>query len=362
MTTSKVSEVQSSNDRVSRTHIYGLDTIRFFCALWVVLGHFDAPPLPGFIDKSTLLGLLTVGIYNNLTSGPAAVIVFFIVSGLCIHFPQAVSLSIPNGGTYLVRRYLRIVPPMLVAIAIAQWIARVNLSLFHESILWSLFAELVYYTIYPALLTLRRQLGSWWSLFAVSFVAALAVAATNPSAGDYPSYGLYLNWLLGLPCWLLGCILAEQFRRGRIVHRLFPVRHIWLWRAAILLLASACSIARFHTPIGYPWTLNFFALFATIWLYIEIVRFADVRPPALFEWAGSWSYSLYLFHPIGIALYKRSVGGEFDGLAGWCLCMSFILGSSYVFAVLVEFTSHRLARAVASAMPPKRQVARAPAG
>jgi peptidoglycan/LPS O-acetylase OafA/YrhL len=235
------------------------------------------------------------------------------------------------------------------------------LSLFHESILWSLFAELVYYTIYPALLTLRRRLGSWWPVFAASFVAALAVAATNPSAGNYPSYGLYLNWLLGLPCWLLGCILGEQFRRGSIVPRLLTVRHIWLWRAAILSVASACSFARFHTPIGYPWTLNFFALFAAIWLYIEIVRFAKARPPALLEWAGSWSYSLYLFHPIGMALYRRFVGGKFDGLAEWCLYMSFILASSYVFAVLFEFTSHRLARAVASAMQRKRLVARAPA-
>jgi peptidoglycan/LPS O-acetylase OafA/YrhL len=57
--------VQSSNDRVFLSYIYGLDTIRFFCALWVVLGHFAAPPLPAFIDKSTLLGLLTVGIYNT---------------------------------------------------------------------------------------------------------------------------------------------------------------------------------------------------------------------------------------------------------------------------------------------------------
>jgi peptidoglycan/LPS O-acetylase OafA/YrhL len=119
--------MQSSDDRMLPTHIHGLDTIRFFCALWVVMGHFGAPPLPAFIDKSTLPGLLTIGIYNNLTSGPAAVIVFFVISGLCIHFPHAVTLSIPNGGTYLVRRYLRIVPPMLVAIAIAQWIARVNL-------------------------------------------------------------------------------------------------------------------------------------------------------------------------------------------------------------------------------------------
>lgn len=65
--------------------IHGLDAIRFVCAFWVYMGHYGAPPLPASIDKSTTWGLLATGIYNNLTPGPAAVIVFFVISGFCIN-------------------------------------------------------------------------------------------------------------------------------------------------------------------------------------------------------------------------------------------------------------------------------------
>ena len=36
--------------------IRGLDAIRFLCAFWVVMGHFGAPPLPSFVDKTTTPG------------------------------------------------------------------------------------------------------------------------------------------------------------------------------------------------------------------------------------------------------------------------------------------------------------------
>ena len=66
-------------------------------------------------------------------------------------------------------------------------------------------------------------------MFAVSFVIALLLAATNPRAKDYPSWGLGLNWVLGLPCWLLGCELAERSAPG------LPAgpTSIWRWRIAV---------------------------------------------------------------------------------------------------------------------------------
>jgi peptidoglycan/LPS O-acetylase OafA/YrhL len=324
--------------------LYGLDTIRFFCALWVVMGHYGAPPLPGFIDKSTAPGLLTIGVYNNLTSGPAAVIVFFVISGLCIHHPNAQGLRIPNLSAYLTRRCLRIFPPMLVATAIGQWVVNVKLALFEQTILWSLLAEIIYYAIYPGLLWLRRCLKGWTPMILVTFAAALLVAATDPSAGDYPSYGRYMNWLLGLPCWLLGCDLAE--RVGRVPDH-EPDQTIWLWRGGILLLATTCSVARFHSPFGYPWTLNFFAIAATAWLFQEAVRFQRIRPLSILERAGTWSYSLYLVHPLAMASYRLLPFDQSRSFMGWCMHMSFILVSSYIFAVLFEFTSHKLARKAA---------------
>ncbi len=215
-------------------------------------------------------------------------------------------------------------------------------------------AELIYYTIYPILLWLRNKQSGWRILIAVSFIAALLVAGTDPFAKDYPSYGLYLNWLLGLPCWLIGCKLAEDIRRAGSR----PVdSSIWIWRAGILLLSAACSIARFHSPIGYPWTLNFFAIAAGIWLYREILHFSRSDAPRIMEWAGTWSYSLYLIHPIGMAFFRTLPRAWPGAWAEWIFQMVFMGAFAYVFALLFEFPSHRLARLAGQQLARRRLTA-----
>lgn len=318
----------------------GLDSIRFVCALWVVFGHFGLPSLP--FGKATLLGLIATGVYNNLTSGPAAVIIFFVISGLCIHLPHTGTLKIAGVRGYLVRRYLRIVPPMAVAIAISQWLG-VKLALFEQTILWSLFAELIYYTLYPALLKLRVMLDSWSILIIVSFLLAVLVAARDPTAKNYPSFGIELNWLLGLPCWLFGCALAESLQgKSKILWG-----SIHWWRAGILMLSMAFSMARYHSPIGYPWTLNLFGVAAVAWLYQELVHFQRRPPRAALERAGKWSYSLYLVHPMAMAILTKVTDSPPVTLMAWCGHMLFICSFAYVFALLVEYPSHSIARKAA---------------
>jgi len=74
-------------------------------------------------------------------------------------------------------------------------------------------AEVIYYGLFPGLLVLRRMSSSWAPLILTSVAMAIMLAATNPVAGNYPSFGNGLNWLLGLPCWLSGCWPAEKSYR-----------------------------------------------------------------------------------------------------------------------------------------------------
>lgn len=344
--------------------IKGLDGIRFICALWVVIGHFGYPRLP--LDKGNTLGLIAHGIFNNLISGPAAVIVFFVISGFFIHRPYADKQIIPDVWAYFARRYLRILVPLAAAIAISLTLVPVNLTVFDNSILWSLVAELIYYTIYPALLVVRRGIGSWLPLIALSFIAALCLAASQPTAGNYPSFGPHLNWVLGLPCWLMGCWLADFTLRHRTTSEVKSVhglaRHvfkpnIWIVRFGVLGLSMASSMARFHTPIGYPWTLNFFAIFATVWLLREVYHFQKIEAVAPLEWAGSWSYSLYLFHVIAITFLMQFNFPPFGSWTDWPLRMLFILAASYIFAVIFEFPAHSAARKLSASIVSKRQIA-----
>ena len=138
-----------------------IDVFRFFAALWVMLGHAGPFPLLEGVTKSHLSGLVFRGVYNNLFVGPPAVIVFFVISGYCIHRPFRDIARLPL-LTYFTRRYVRILFPMAFAILLAKPVG-FPLPLFHDSILWSLVAELIYYTIYPILRPLATRIG--WTRF-----------------------------------------------------------------------------------------------------------------------------------------------------------------------------------------------------
>jgi len=331
---------QPTAPRIAR----GLDSIRFLCALCVVIGHMHQPPITDSLKTFGILGLFIHGFYRNAFSGPAAVIVFFVISGFCIHYPFAGTKRIPHVAAYFARRYIRITVPMFVAIVLAQKVFEVDLTLFQFSILWSLLAELVYYTLYSTLLWLRRSFFSWEVMVCVAFVMAFAVVATDPLARSYPSYGSALNWILGLPCWLMGCRLAERVREGGYTSAM-EGRALWLLRTLIWGLAVLCSVARFHSPIGYPWTLNIFSIAVAFWLAKEIVHFHDRQPTLLMEWAGRWSYSLYISHLLAFAVLEMVIAGGIAAHAiTWPLELTFVLVFGFVFALLFEFPAHALAR------------------
>lgn len=333
--------------------IHGLDSIRFICALWVFFGHFNAPPLTQGIDLSSQLGYVIGGLAERTFTGTPAVIIFFIISGFCIHYPYTKAGVPLKLAEFYARRFVRILIPVMVAIPVS-WLVDVRLSLFQESILWSLVAELIYYSLYP-LLRLAARAVSWRTLVIISFVGAFGVALTNPTAVRYPAFGAGLNWALGLPCWLLGCVLAESVRNGKklSVSRL----QIWCWRFALYVAGMICIVLRFrnHAPIGFPWTLNLFALVAVVWLNREIAYYR-VHPPSRFlEWAGLWSYSLYLMHmpakPFFDALHLPNLGYFFN----WAILCLFVLAFCYVFYLLAERPSHEIARRAANFFKNLRQ-------
>lgn len=326
----------TSGDGQPSRHVAGLDSIRMICALWVVFGHFGFLPLTTGIDRSSRLGLVVDTLVNVSICGPAAVIVFFVISGFCIHYAYRDGRAIPLKAFYA-RRYVRILAPMSAAILLG-WPLGVDLALLNDSILWSLLCEEIYYFLYPALLGLRRRFG-WPRMIALAYGLSLLVVLTNPSAGNYASYGPGLNWLLGLPCWLLGCGLAEAAPLATPARR-----RIWLWRVGIFgASALACGL-RFHSPLKYPWTLNLFAFLTFLWLRREIAYFREHAPPAWLERSGQFSYSLYLTHLHVHALYLL-IGIPFLGaVLNWAVSTSFIVGCAYVFYRVIEKPSHELAR------------------
>lgn len=318
-----------------------VSSLRFVLAVWVVLGHYGFPIL---VPQHNALFWALRAFRNTAFNGPAAVIVFFVISGFCIHFPNRQTLQLASWKAFYLRRYVRILIPMSIAISLSLPLG-MKFGLFTQSILWSLLCEEIYYLLYPVLLLLRDRIG-WPSLMGLAWAVAVATISTNPLARHYPSYGPGLNWAVGLPCWLLGCRLAERLESFRSS----PVStaQIWAWRFAAYVLSIAVTLLAFHTPIGSPWTLNAFAIFAVLWLEREIRYYqANGRTPR-FEGMGEASYSIYLTHTHGPALLsglllaRRLSPGPY-WLASIALCAVF----SAAFYWLVERPSHHLARRMA---------------
>jgi peptidoglycan/LPS O-acetylase OafA/YrhL len=324
--------------------VRGLDSWRFVLASWVVIGHFGLVPIPASWQEGHLRVPIR-GLYANLISGPAAVIVFFVISGFCIHFPyrraQRISLL-----PYFSRRHVRILTPALVAVWLGTFVG-IKLVNFDDSILWSLFCEEIYYVLYPLLLRARARFG-WMPLTIVAFIGAYGVVALLPNSGNYPSYGLKLNWLVGLPCWLMGCSLAEGIDADLV--NVSPTRRsLWLWRMTLLAASVVCSVLRFHTRLSYPWTLDLFAIAVVAWLRREIV-FARHHGPGLFERFGSASYSIYVFHLVALGIYLNIGIDVGNAQLAWLMRIGAVLLLCTAFYFVVEKPSHAAARRLGNAL------------
>ena len=348
-------KLERSENGITTGRILPISSIRFVLAVWVVLSHFGFPLLRESPHDRILWALRAL--LNNAFNGPAAVTVFFVISGFCIHYPHRMGLNVQGLKAYYARRYIRILTPMAIAIALSLPLG-MQFGLFTNSILWSLLCEEIYYLLYPILLAARDRIG-WRGLMTVAGVLAFLTILTNPIALEYPSYGPWLNWVVGLPCWLLGCMMAERLESFRSV----PITGIqlWLWRGGVWGLSVILSILRFHTPIGYPWTLNLFAAFAVLWLEREVRYYRARRKPVL-ENLGEASYSIYLTHTHGPALLSAlAISKALSPAGDWFFAVILSAAVASLFYWLVERPSHRLARKGGTLLPLLRVAGTAPA-
>lgn len=329
-------------------HIAGLDSLRFACAIWVALHHGARPHLALWLGLSPIFEE-----WNAITyDGVAAVIVFFVISGLCVHYPYARSSSC-NLPAFYTQRFVRVGMPLLIVMAFA--LAAQSLGASHvandisgalRTVIWSLWCELIYYALYPAFLIGFRRIGLI-PVIAASFVAASITIFDHWHLMTYWQYSKMLAWIAALPAWLLGCALAQAIVAGRL-----PVLpgSIWTWRIGAILLSIPAKALVYPdvSPvlIGNPASLALYAVFAFFWVSKEVHFYQSHRPVATLEWGGRWSYSIYLVHNVVIVLFTHHFLHPYAILL-WPTEIAAVLTLSYMFNRLVEYPSHRLARALA---------------
>lgn len=319
-------------------YIHRLDTIRFLAALWVAVSH-GMLPLEPFVDGGLIR--LALSVVQDSFDGVAAVIVFFVVSGLCIHSPYSGKLSVPL-GPFFVRRYLRVGLPLVVILFISSVIGS-QVAARLDAVTWGVYAEIFYYSIYPLLFSARKRWG-WGPQIALSSLVTIAISFWFLRRTHLPALGWWV-WLWGLPIWISGCVLADWFRSGRFPALPFP---LWAWRVVVLGASASAVWLAFHAPvkIGYQFSMIAFAPLAFGWLVRELT--ADRPEIWLLERFGTASYSLYLLHPVALGMLDQ-FASPLSPAGNLVARVAAVAAATGIFYFVVEAPSHRLARAASRA-------------
>lgn len=294
----------------------------------------------------------------------AGVMLFFVISGFCVHQPLAAANSTPSWRSFYARRLLRVYPPYLAAVVVSAaatvWLglsaqqfgasaamvqnytgpadasALVSQILANPS-LWSLPVEMEFYLLYPLVWWAVARLG--WGL-ALSAVAALSLAAAAAVLAGHRvldgNFALY--WLI----WCSGAWLRERHARGALARPPILV-------SVAALGAIAAGVVCTLRPVGPLATLAWGA--GSFWLVWQCLSAPRKWPAWLsrpLRAAGAWSYSLYLLHfPLLLllgaawtALFGEKPANFLVTLAG-CVV---VLGPVILFHRWVEQPSHAWAR------------------
>lgn len=324
----------------------GLDTIRFICALVVLLSHvFTHPDYEKSLNSDfakSLAQLLKVAF-----NGTAAVIVFFILSGFLIHFTS--KSQVLDIKKFYVRRFVRILAPLFIVYLLGYKYGHPE-----KAVLWSLICELFYYFLYPLMSVIKQ---SWYIKFIFSFALSLLTIISfafsdihsliSQSPTGYHSYywqlGPFFTWVIGLPCWLLGVLIAENINKKM---RVQPKRLFFL-RILVFFTSVLLNFLKEEYFLSFIISMNFFALLSYYWLRLEIIYFKNTPPFYPPELLGKSSYSLYIIHPLVIMIMSHFFLFDNKNLI---IIIAITITLAHIFYLLIEKPAHNLAKRLANAL------------
>jgi peptidoglycan/LPS O-acetylase OafA/YrhL len=342
-----------------RVTLRNIDLLRFCAAGIVVLSHL--PILyhhdgPGTASARTVLD----SALSLLCCGPAAVMVFFIVSGICIHAPYAHGRRIDLRSFYI-RRYVRIGGPLVIAYAVSVLLTG---STTGETIgLWSLCCEAIYYLLYPAMIWAMGRAG-FLPVFMASVTAASGLLLLPDNFhGQAWAYGPWLTWIVFLPVWLAGVWIAGPGIAARppAIFRTGPV----IAAAAVGLIgfSAVTTVSQFHIHGGPPYKVSMLLFAVPAAAFVFALLSLDLRRNVICRYLdrqGAWSYSLYLVHPLAMLAcleFLHRAGGDRlipdqPVVYGMLLASAWLTARS--FHVAVEAPFHRLAKSWSVRLRPIR--------
>jgi peptidoglycan/LPS O-acetylase OafA/YrhL len=325
-----------------------IDALRFVLASWVAIGHLGHFPIFGKQPIGAIGTIHSIDRFvHSLIWGLPAVMAFFVISGFCIHIPFRRPGKIPILRFYM-RRYIRVLAPVMVTVLLMTHVFPDmhifgSESILWKSMLWSLVCEEIYYAVYPALRAIRFRLG-WWPVMGVTIAASIALSVVFRHASEWSDIGPIPTALILFPVWISGCILAEK------AQALKPLDSAWVigaWRMSAWFTMWLSEFLLFHMGVSKVVSMMYVGGVAYFWIRAEIAYHKNRAASPLLVAAGAFSYSLYLIHPGVLEAVKRYLPAVDEYTrTGWLFTAIATLAFAYVFYLLIEAPSHRLAKSV----------------
>lgn len=378
-----------------KLHFEWIDFLRGISAFGIVLYHVRVDLWVGWVAISTqpqsfsLFDRAAAFLSIPIPFLRPAVMLFFLVSGFCIHYPYAAGDRPLELKSYGIRRFFRIYPPYLAAVIfgiLIEWILRTYFAqevssvakvlqtifmlqnyspdggqMYTNPALWSLPVEIELYFAYLLFYLLLRRFGIKWSMFSVSVVSIAAlVLLLGPNLQNYNNteigYGGHfaVYWII----WCAGALLAEWVKREQL-----PQWNLgwWVVMAVALLAGIAVTLLKLLVVIqelvwgGFYFTVMLWGLAQT-----EPLGLLSPRMRKIFSFIGLIAYSLYLLnYP-----FFRLCGAAWISIFGTkpvnflipvffsLLCIPL----AYAFYLVVEAPSHKLAKKLGNSASSPRVV------
>jgi peptidoglycan/LPS O-acetylase OafA/YrhL len=248
-----------------------------------------------------------------------AVVLFFLISGFCIHYPNTFGNARPSWKTYLVRRFWRIYPAYFGALVFTAVISYLCLTLWGDKTwdvskifrvatltqnyppmngqflsnpsLWTIPLEIEFYFLYPlAFLFFASNRSSilWIIAFGISGLSILL----SYQGYHWLSFTAFFLW----PSWLLGSWIAQLFRDERL--NSIKLSYFLPTVGLTLGVSLVSRYQNWETWIQYfAWTAFYSFFFILCLSHAEmIIRMIGVRLTKAVSWIGKISFSLYLIH------------------------------------------------------------------
>ena len=344
-----------------------LDGLRGFAALYVVIhharlvcwesyntGYLKHPYLYTHFDKACLY------FFTFFKYGAEAVTLFFVLSGLVIHYKQSHGIQELSSGfkfnlvRYLQNRIRRIFPPLIFSILLMILLANISYFLFQQPYpdclsiktllanvtfittpfssiagnnfpLWSLRVEWWIYMVYPLLLLINRKkiyLG-----YLLVLAASLILYYLN-----FNRQCFWIETFLYLPTWCIGAYIADVLSDRIKWFKLFNILLVFLPISLFLQGQYNNYISDFIFGIGLMPVFIFLLSESSSYCKRLVNKLIGY-----FRWVSPFSYTLYIIH-FPIQSFITSVYQRYHSQQ---LPHSFYLAFIGILAsVLVAYISH----------------------